>query len=48
MKRKELVEHLKNLLSDEFDSRELVYYTDEELITAIINTAYFYQEFYND
>jgi acyl carrier protein len=47
MKRKELVMHLEELLGDEFDSSELVYLTDEELIQTIINAAYFYQEYYH-
>jgi hypothetical protein len=46
--RRDLVEHLETLLSDEFDSSELVYLTDGELVQTIINAAYFYQEEYNN
>jgi hypothetical protein len=42
-----LVETLKDLLTDEFDSSELVYLTDEELIYKIIEVAEFYQNEYN-
>jgi hypothetical protein len=41
--RRDLVEALEVLLSDEFDSSELVYLTEEELISAIINSAFFYK-----
>ncbi|NDG30672.1 hypothetical protein EB118_11445 [bacterium] len=41
--RKDLVITLEDLLSDEFDSSELVYLTEEELISAIINAALFYK-----
>ena len=47
LQRRDLVEHLEALLSDEFDSSELVYLTDEELIHSIINVAYFYQDHFN-
>lgn len=43
MKRRELIEHLEELLSDEFDSSELVYLTKKELIKIIINTAKYYK-----
>jgi len=36
MKRRELIEHLEELLSDEFDSSELVYLTKKELIKILI------------
>lgn len=42
-----LVQTLENLLTDEFDSSELVYLTDEELIYRIIDVAEFYQNEYN-
>ncbi len=45
--RKFLVETLEELLTDEFDSSELVYLTDEELIHRIISAAEFYQCEYN-
>jgi len=50
--RRDLVEALEELLSDEFDSSELVYLfdsselvylTEEELIRSIINAANFYK-----
>jgi hypothetical protein len=43
MNRKKLVEALEELLSDEFDSSELVYLNDEELVNAIIEAALFYK-----
>lgn len=46
--RRFLVETLETLQSDEFDSSELVYLTDEELILQIIQCAEFYQEYYNN
>ena len=46
--RRDLVEALEELLSDEFDSSELVYLTEEELIRSIINAANFYKEAAND
>ena len=45
--RRDLVEALEELLSDEFDSSELVYLTEEELIRSIINAANFYKENWN-
>tara|TARA_R110000868_G_scaffold105830_6_gene290585 strand:+ start:547 stop:705 length:159 start_codon:yes stop_codon:yes gene_type:complete len=42
--RRDLVEVLEVLLSDEFDSSELVYLTEDELIRSIITTAIFYKE----
>jgi hypothetical protein len=41
--RRDLIEALEVLLSDEFDSSELVYLTEEELIKSIINSAFFYK-----
>jgi hypothetical protein len=46
--RRYLVETLENLLTDEFDSSELVYLTDEELIYQIIQSAEYYQNEYNN
>jgi hypothetical protein len=48
MKRRDLVEALEILLSDEFDSSELVYLTDNELIERIINAAYYYMDNFNN
>ena len=46
--RRYLVEKLETLQTDEFDSSELVYLTDEELIYKIIETAEYYQNEYNN
>ena len=46
--RRYLIETLEGLLSDEFDSSELVYLTNEELIYQIINVAEYYQTQYNN
>jgi hypothetical protein len=46
--RRYLVETLESLLTDEFDSSELVYLTDEELIYQIIQSAEYYQNEYNN
>jgi len=46
--RRFLVETLEKLLSDEFDSSELVYLTDEELIESIIHSAEWYKNEYNN
>lgn len=46
--RRYLVEKLEELLTDEFDSSELVYLTDEELIYKIIEVAQYYQNEYNN
>lgn len=48
IKRKFLVETLEELLSDEFDSSELVYETDEEIIMRIIQCATYYMDKYNE
>lgn len=48
LNRRFLVETLENLLSDEFDSSELVYETDEQIILRIIEAAeYFRDEYHN-
>lgn len=46
--RKYLVETLEELLTDEFDSTELVYLSDEELVYQIIDCAYEYKKHYNE
>ena len=46
--RRYLVETLEELLTDEFDSSDLVYLTDEELIYRIISSAEWYNEQYNN
>lgn len=46
--RRFLVEKLEELLSDEFDSSELVYETDEQLIMRIIEAAEYYKHEYNN
>jgi hypothetical protein len=46
--RRYLVEKLEALQTDEFESSELVYLTDEELIYKIIETAEYYQNEYNN
>jgi hypothetical protein len=46
--RRYLVEKLESLQTDEFDSSNLVYLTDEELIYKIIETAEYYQNEYNN
>jgi hypothetical protein len=43
MKRREIIEALEELLSDEFDSSELVYMTKKELIRILINSAKYYK-----
>jgi len=48
LNRRFLVEKLENLLSDEFDSSELVYETDEEIILRIIEAAEYYMNIYNN
>jgi len=46
--RKLLVDTLKDLVSDEYDSDELVYLTEEQLIEAIIYSAQWYKNEYNN
>jgi hypothetical protein len=48
MKRRDLVEALEILLTDEYDSSELVYLTDDELVERIINAAYYYMDIFNN
>lgn len=48
IERKYLVETLEDLLSDEFDSSELVYETEAQLIERIIQAAYYYQREVNE
>ncbi len=42
--RRDLVECLEELLSDEFDSSELVYETDNQLIRRMRDAAFFYKD----
>jgi hypothetical protein len=42
--RRLLVESLEELLSDEYDSSEVVYMTDDEIIMRIIDVAEYYKE----
>ena len=46
--RKELVDILKELLSDEYDANDLVYLTDGELVNKIIDSAIWYRDSFND
>lgn len=48
LERKFLVETLEELLTDEFDSSELVYETDEQLIYRIIEVAKWCNERYQE
>lgn len=48
MKRRDLVEALEILLTDEYDSSELVYLNDDELVERIINAAYYYMDIFNN
>ena len=48
LERKFLVETLEELLTDEFDSTELVYETDEQLICRIIEVAKWCNERYQE
>ena len=42
--RRLLVESLEELLSDEYDSSEVVYMTDDEIFMRIIDVAEYYKE----
>lgn len=46
--RKELVDILKELLSDEYDANDLVHLTDGELVNRIIDSAIWYRDSFND
>lgn len=48
MNRRFLVETLEQLLTDEYDSSEVVYYTDEEIILRIIEAAEYYKNECNE
>lgn len=48
MTRRDIVEILENLLSDEFDSSELVYETDAQLLNRIIDCAIYYRDECNE
>ena len=41
--RKNLIEHLKELLSDEFNPNEIMYKSKKELILYFIDLAYHYK-----
>jgi hypothetical protein len=43
-RRKYLIDMLEILLGDEFDSSELVYLDDNEIVDMIINTAFYYKD----
>lgn len=43
-RRKYLVEMLEVLLAEEFDSSEIVYLSEDEIVDMIINTAFYYKE----
>jgi hypothetical protein len=47
MNRRKLVETLENLLTDEYDSSEIVYLTDEEIMQKICDAANWYMIEYN-
>ena len=44
MNRKELLQELIELQSDEFNSKEAMYLTKKEIIKKIIECAYYYKE----
>tara|TARA_R110000796_G_scaffold232272_2_gene350472 strand:+ start:416 stop:556 length:141 start_codon:yes stop_codon:yes gene_type:complete len=44
MNRKELLQELKELQSDEFEPKEAMYLTKKEIIKQIIECAYYYKE----
>lgn len=46
--RRFLVETLEELLTDEYDSSELVYCTNQELIIRIIHAAQYYKNQYDN
>lgn len=46
MKRKYLIENLEDLLSDEFEPKEIMYKRKKELIEMIISAAYYYKHNY--
>lgn len=46
--RRLLVEKLEELLTDEFDSSELVYETDEELFNRIVQVTQYYKQRYEE
>ena len=42
-RRKYLIDMLEVLLGDEFNSSEITYLSDEEVVDMIINTAFYYK-----
>ena len=46
MNRKELLQELIDLQSNEFDSKEVMYLTKKQIIKKIIECAYYYKEEY--
>ena len=46
MNRKELLQELIELQSDEFNSKEAMYLTKKQIIIKIIQCAYYYKEEY--
>ena len=48
MTRKDLVEALEILLTDEYNPSELVYLTDDELVDRIVSVAYYYMDIANN
>lgn len=48
MNRAELVQILRDLQSDEFDPKQVMYLNKKELTSAIIECAYYYREEYNN
>jgi hypothetical protein len=47
MKRKELIESLKELLSDEWDATEWHNATKDEILLGIIDAAFYYKNIVN-
>lgn len=48
MKRKTLVNALRELLTDEFDAEDLVSLTEDELVQKIIDVAFWYKDEYDN
>ena len=42
--RKYLINACKELLTDEFDSKDIIYKSNRELVYIIINAAYYYKD----
>lgn len=43
MTRKQIIENLRQLASDEFDAEEYVSLSDAELVNAVIDIAWYYK-----